>query len=162
MPNGSLKPNHTDCLDERPHMTPLRILFATWLATAALGAAHAQSGPLFTASSKAQGASFDLMATETERLPGKSYLQVPGFHERTAAGARWLMCAYTALAVERGFSHWFVLYPPQYSTRLVVGLTNEADASPEQVLGSDFSKERLVGGKAMPVERMTAFCNAKR
>lgn len=105
---------------------------------------------------------FDLVATEIQRLPNRSHLQVPGFHERTAPGARWLMCAYTALAVERGFSHWFVVYPPQDSIRLVVGLTNDANASPEQVLGSDFSKERLVGDKAMPVARMAAFCGIKR
>lgn len=139
-----------------------RHVFATLLACAAVGIAHSESAALFTASSKAQGASFDLVATEIQRFPSSSHLQVPGFHERTAPGARWLMCAYTALAVERGFSYWFVVYPPKDSNRLVVGLTNDANASPEQVLGSDFSKERLVGEKPMPVERMAAFCGIKR
>ena len=143
-------------------MTRPASIVAAWLAVAAAGSAHSQPGPLFTASSRAQGANFDLVATETVRLPGKSYLEVPGFHERTAPGSRWLMCAYTALALERGFSHWFVVYPADDSTRLVVGLTNEAAASPEQVLGADFSRERLLGGKAMPVDRMAAFCGIRR
>lgn len=127
-----------------------------------VGLACAQGSPLFSASSRSQGASFDLVVTETERLPHKSYLEVPGFHDRTAPGARWLMCTYTALAIERGFGYWFVVYPPQGSNRLVVGLSNTADARPDQTLGEDFNSERLVGQRAMPVERMVGFCGIKR
>lgn len=141
------------------------LLRSTTLSLALLCAttcASGQSGPLFKASSKAQGAPFDLVVTETERHPTKSYLQVPGFHERSAAGARWLMCAYTALAVERGFGYWFVVYPPEGSTRLVVGLANSSSATAAQVLGPDFVKDRTIGDKPMPVERMAGLCGIKR
>lgn len=136
------------------------------VALAALAAssiyAAAQSPALFKASSKDQGAPFDLVVTETERLPTKSYLDVPGFHERTAPGARWLMCAYTALAIERRFSHWFVVYPQAGSNRLVVGLANSGAAAASEVLGGDYVKDRTIGEQAMPVEKMAGFCGIRR
>jgi hypothetical protein len=139
-----------------------RALAGTLLLSGALATAAAPSEELFQASSKAQGAPFDLVVTETQRLPGKSYLQVPGFHERTAAGARWLMCACTALALQRGYSHWFVVYPPAGSEQLVVGLAQSDAADAREVLGSDYVRERLVRESAMPVALMAGFCGLKR
>jgi hypothetical protein len=115
--------------------------------------------PSFQASSKGQGASFNLVVTETARFPSKSYLEVPGFHERSAPGARWLMCAYTALAKQRGFSHWLVVYPQEGSTRVVVGLTNSEFARAQAVLGSDYSNDRIVGERPMPVAKLAALCS---
>lgn len=54
---------------------------------------------------------FDLTVTETKRTPRTSVLNVPGFHECSAAGSRWLMCAFTDLAIRRGFDYWAVVYP---------------------------------------------------
>ena len=117
---------------------------------------------LYSVSSKAQGASFDLVVTETKREPGKSFISVPGFHNRTAAGARWLMCAYTDLALRRGFSHWAVVYPPANSDVLVVGLSNSASASVQGLLGADYDKERIVGETLMPVEKLFSMCGMRR
>ena len=125
-------------------------------------ASQAQVTPLFSASSKAQGAPFDLVAVETERHPTKSYLAVDGFHERTAPGSRWLMCAYAALAMQRGFSNYFVVYPAQGSIRVVVAAANSPDASPSALLGLDFAKENALGDAMMPVQKMAAFCGFKR
>ena len=138
---------------------PSLILTLT-IATVSLPA-NSQNDRLFVASSKAQGTSFDLLVTETERLPTKSYLLVPGFHERTAAGARWLMCAYTALAKERGFSYWHVTYPAPSSTQLMVALSNSASSLPAELLEKDYVKERAVGEDMMPVSKMVAFCAIK-
>jgi len=124
--------------------------------------AVAQSTRLFSASSKAQGALFDLQVSETDRLPTKSYLSVPGFHDRTAPGARWLMCAYTALAVQREFSYWYVAYPAANSNRVVVAFSNSANSSPAELLGPDYEKELAIGEGMMPVERMSTFCGIKR
>lgn len=109
--------------------------------------------PLYTVSSKAQGATFDLVVTEVKREPHKSYLSVPGFHDRTAAGARWLMCAYTDLAVKRGFSHWVVVYPAGKEEILVVGFSNSPDTSLKEVLGDDFT-EHVLGKSLLPVEKV--------
>jgi hypothetical protein len=138
-----------------------RLVVLLALASASLPAVP-QPVQMFSASSKAQGAPFDLLVTETERLPTKSFLSIPGFHERTAPGARWLMCAYTALAVERGFSYWSVVYPAPSSTRVVVALGNATSASPAELLGPDYVKELAVGERMMPVEKMVAFCGIKR
>ncbi len=136
----------------------LVVVVATAVSPVALG----QSAQLFSASSKAQGAPFDLTVTETERFPTKSYLNVPGFHERTAPGSRWLMCAYTAIAVQRGFTHWFVVYPTKDSDRIAIGFSNSATAVPAELLGADFSRERALGEGMAPVAKLAAFCGIKQ
>lgn len=132
------------------------------LITAAIACSARAEPTLYSVSSKAQGAPFDLVVTEIKREPNKSYLSVPGFHNRTAPGARWLMCAYTDLAVKRGFSHWFVSYPPANSEVLVVGLTNSPRASAKEVLGKDYSAEHTLGNEPMPVEKLFPMCGMRR
>lgn len=117
---------------------------------------------LYTVSSKDQGASFDLVVTETKREPNKSFLFVPGFHNRTAPGARWLMCAYTDLAIKRGFSNWVVVYPPANSEDLVLGFSNSPNISVKELLGKDFNKERTLGDSMMPVEKLFPMCGMSR
>lgn len=129
--------------------------------TVCSGAALSQTS-LYTVSSKAQGAPFDLVVTEIKRDPQRSYLQVPGFHTRTAPGARWLMCAYTDLSIKRGFSHWAVMYPEEKKDVLVVGFSNSASTSPKELFGPEFDKERVLGDDMMPVAKLLAFCGMKR
>jgi hypothetical protein len=108
-----------------------------------------------------QGTPLKLLVTETDRLPNKSYLNVPGFHERTAVGSRSLMCFYTALAIEREFAYWAVVYPAEGSNRVVVAFSNSPTDSPEKLLGSDYVKALAIGNDMMPVGRMSALCGFK-
>ena len=62
-------------------------------------------------------------------------LTVPGFHERTAPASRWLMCAYTELAIQRGFNFWSALMPPEGSEVLILGLSNSAKTPPKGLAG---------------------------
>ena len=132
------------------------------LAGALVGAmaAHAQDG-LYQVSSKSQGAPFDLVVTEVAREENVSRLRVPGFHERTAPGARWLMCAYTDLAINRGFKYWAVVYPEKRDDILVVGFTNNPTTSPAEMLGPAYQKERVVGEDLADVERFSALCGIR-
>jgi hypothetical protein len=139
----------------------MRHYFVVLIAAAIACSAKAEP-TLYSVSSKAQGAPFDLVVTEIKREPNKSYLSVPGFHNRTARGARWLMCAYTDLAVKRGFSHWFVSYPPGNSEILVVGLTNSPSASAKGVLGKDYSAEHTLDNEPMSVEQLFPMCGMRR
>lgn len=139
----------------------MRRYFA-FLFTAALACSAKADATLYSVSSRAQGAPFDLVVNEVKREPNKSYISVPGFHNRTAPGARWLMCAYTDLAVKRGFSHWFVSYPPDNSEVLVVGLTNSPTASAKEVLDKDYSTEHTLGNEPIPVEKMFPMCGMRR
>jgi hypothetical protein len=142
----------------------MHILSAKFLIASALlltQSVFAESS-LYTVSSKAQGAPFDLVVTETKRELSKSYLLVPGFHKRTAPGSRWLMCAYTDLAVKRGFSHWIVVYPSENSEVLVVGFSNSSTTSVKELLGEDFVKERTLGESVVPVEKFFLMCGMRR
>jgi hypothetical protein len=120
-----------------------------------------QTAP-YTASSKADGASFDLVVTEVKREAQKSYLRVPGFHDRTAPGARWLMCAYNDLAVKRGFSHWSVMYPEDDKDILVLAFSNSVSTAPKELFGAEFNKARVVGDGMKPVTQLLAFCGKKQ
>ena len=142
----------------------MKILSARFLVACAMLLAQPVFGQpsLYTVSSKAQAAPFDLVVTETKREPNKSFISVPGFHNRTAPGARWLMCAYTDLAIKRGFSNWVVVYPPENSEVLVVGFSNSPNASVKELLGKDFNKERALGESVMPVEKFLPMCGRRR
>ena len=118
--------------------------------------------PLYSISSKSQGAPFDLVVTEIKREANKSYLSIPGFGDRTAPGSRWLMCAYTDLVVKRGFSYWTVVYPPVNSDVLVVGLTNSPIITVQGLLGKDYSSERTLGDELISVEHFFPMCGMLR
>ncbi len=105
-----------------------------------------------------QGVPLRLAISETERFPTKSYVNVPSFHDRAAPGTRSPMCFYTALAIEREFSYWFVVYPAEGSNRVVLGFSNSADDSPEKLLGPDYIKALAVGNSMMPVRQMADLC----
>lgn len=122
------------------------------------GAISAAEEPTFRASSRAQGADFDLTVTEIKREPYKSYLRVPGFHERTAAGSRWLMCAYTDLAISRGYSHWTVMYPAEGEDLVIVALAQTRLSTAKSLLGSDYDESRVLGKELTPVDNFRAFC----
>ncbi len=112
----------------------------------------------FPSTQAEQGVPLRLAMTETERFPTKSYVNVPGFHDRAAPGTRSPMCYYTALAIEREFSYWFVVYPAEGSNRVVLGFSNSAEDSPEKLLGPDYVKALAVGNTMLSVQKMADLC----
>lgn len=108
--------------------------------------------PSYIIRSKDRGAPFDLVVTETKRQPEKSYLSIPGFHNRSAAGSRWLMCAYNDLAAKRGYQYWTAIYPESEDGEVVVGFSNSASADPSVILGSDYAKSRAIPDKLATVQ----------
>jgi hypothetical protein len=110
---------------------------------------------LYVIRSKDQGVTgFDMTVTEIRREPNKSFLSVPGFHERSSAASRWLMCAYTDLAVKRGFKYWSVIYPEKGSEVLIVGFPQSENEDLKKTLGSEFSGTRVIPEKPAPVEML--------
>lgn len=142
----------------------MHILSARFLAACALlfmQSAFAEPD-MYAASSKAQGAPFDLVVTEIKREPNKSFLSVSGFHSRTRPGNRWLMCAYTDLVFKRGFSHWALVYPAENSEVVVIGLSNTPNISVKDLLGDDFDKERVPSKIIMQAEKFSSLCGMRR
>lgn len=132
------------------------------LALWAVALSAAAQAKLFSASSRAQGAPFDLVVTELRREADKSYISVPGFHGRSAPGSRWLMCAYTDLAIQRGFSHWAVMYPEQDKELLVVAFANSQASTPESLFGDEYRKDHVLAEHLVPVDRFAPFCGIRR
>jgi hypothetical protein len=119
---------------------------------------------LYVVRSKDQGiTAFDLTVTETKRESNKSFLSVPGFHKRSAAGSRWLMCAYTNLAIKRGFNYWSVIYPEEGSETLIVGFPKSQNENIVKTLGSEFSGKNVVPEKPASVEVLAkTLCGMRR
>jgi len=83
--------------------------------------ANAAADDLYRVSSNEMGISqFDFTVTEVERKPKASVLEIPGFHDRSAPASRWMMCAYTDLAVKRGFSYWASVYPKLGNNQVIL------------------------------------------
>ena len=100
--------------------------------------------------------SFDYTATEITRTDKTSTLRIPGFHNRTAPAARWMMCIYNELAIRRGFAYSTVVYPDLPSEDVLVGFPASMDEDVVKTLGPEFG-----GAEAfpiMPVEKMAFFC----
>ena len=117
----------------------------------------------YSVSAKNQGMPFDLVVTEIKREPSKSFLYVPGFHKRSAAGSRWLMCAYTDMAIKRGFKYWTTVYPDETSETIVIGFYQSEDADVPGTLGSDYVASRAMPPKPASVELMaTKLCGIRR
>ncbi len=107
--------------------------------------------------SKAMGfPSLDYSATEIKRTEKTSTLLIPGFHARTAPGARWMMCAYNELAKKRGFQYWVVAYPEGPSQEVLVGFAASPDENITVTLGSAFGGADTF--PVMAVERIESVC----
>jgi len=99
---------------------------------------------------------FDYTATEIKRTDKTSTLRIPGFHNRTAPAARWMMCVYNELAIRRGFAYSMVVYPDLPSEDVLVGFPASMEEDVVKTLGPEFG-----GAEAfpiMPVEKMAFFC----
>lgn len=122
------------------------------------------AGPqdFYSASGRALSVPYDLELTEVQRDATRSHVNVVGFHERSAPGARWLMCRYAEIAQARGFSHWNVVYPVPGSELLVLGFSNDAAATAEQVFGASHDSQRLLAERMAPVDRFATLCGFRR
>jgi hypothetical protein len=72
------------------------------------------------------------------------------------------MCAYTDLAIKRGFAYWSVLYPTEGSEQLIAGFSNSERTSPKDLFGSEYAEEGVTGKDRMPLEMLARFCGLRR
>ena len=116
----------------------------------------ASAADLLTISSKAKGISaFDFEVKEVARKNNSSVLHIANFQDRSAAASRWMMCAYTVIAIKRGFGYWVALYDDHSGDKVVVVFPSSKS------LDDPAFKEVNVGSfnpKAMPVEVFKKFC----
>jgi hypothetical protein len=111
---------------------------------------------LYSVSSRKMGITqFDFTVTEIKREPRISTLKIPGFHDRSAAASRWMMCAYTDLAIKRGFKFWAALYPKNASEEIKLGFPNSVNEDLTKTLGPKFSKDSVV---VSPVATFAPLC----
>lgn len=97
---------------------------------------------------------FDFTISEIKREPRISILKIPGFHERSAGASRWMMCAYTDLAVKRGFKFWAALYPDNSSDEVQLGFPDSANEELAKTLGPKFAGDSVVISAVATFSRM--------
>jgi len=111
---------------------------------------------LYKITAKEMGfSSLDYTVTEIKRTDRLSVLHIPGFHKRTAAASRWMMCVYTDLAQKRGFEYWAVVYPDLPNEDLMVGFPNSKNEDIAHTLGPEFGTKNVL--PSMSVEKMIYF-----
>lgn len=108
---------------------------------------------LYVAKSRVHGAPFDLTLIEVARYASRSTIEVPTFHNRTAAGSRWLMCMYNDLAAKRGFKYWTVIYPLEPSETFPIAFYQAESENVSKLLGADFVAERAFPPLPVSVEK---------
>jgi TPR repeat protein len=114
---------------------------------------------LYSASSPGMGSTQpDFTITEIKREQRISTLKIPGFRNRSAGASRWMMCAYTDLAIKRGFKYWAALYPRDSSDIIQLGFLNSKDEEIKTVLGSQFTGDGVI---VSAVGDFAAFCGIK-
>ena len=144
-----------------PHSTTLGIIMRRLLILLLLvccGLANAKDTPLFHANSKELGYdAIDIDVTEVSRGERTSTLRIRGFHSRSAFGSRWLMCSYTALALQREFNSWIAYYPlaPDENLLLIFPTSESDDLS--KLTGQQLDKSRLL--PSAPLGGMLALCS---
>lgn len=110
---------------------------------------------LYSVSSREMGITqFEFTVTEIKREPRISTLKIPGFQDRSAAASRWMMCAYTDLAIKRGFKFWAALYPQDSSDEIHLGFPNSENEDLTKTLGEKFTKESVVVSSVATFSRM--------
>jgi hypothetical protein len=97
------------------------------------------------------GASFQLQVVEIDRRGNRSTISVPGFHQRTAAGSRWLMCIFNDLALKRGFKYWLVVYPEEPNETFPIGLYHSPQDDPLAILGDEYADDRAFPPASEPM-----------
>jgi hypothetical protein len=122
-------------------------------AVCALVVASAWAGDYLTFRSSDDGAPFSLELRETRRDGPVSWVNVPGFHTRTAAGSRWLMCKYNELAKRCGFEYWTVIYPAEPKETFAIALHHSPHDDIAKLLGSEYVADKAFPpkGKSMSV-----------
>lgn len=122
------------------------------------GLSHAEETLLFHANSKELGYdSIDIDITEISRGERTSMLKIRGFHGRSAFGSRWLMCAYTNLAMKRNFKNWAAYYPKQPDENLLLIFPDNENEDLSKLVSQELDKTRLV--PSPPLNKMLAFCS---
>lgn len=105
-------------------------------------------------------ASLDYNVTEIKRTDRLSVLRIPGFHKRSAAASRWMMCVYTDLAQKRGFNYWAVVYPDISNEDIIVGFPNSPNEDIAQTLGPEFGSKYAL--PTASVQKMIILCDAMK
>jgi hypothetical protein len=98
---------------------------------------------------------FDITVTEVKREERTSLLSIPGYHKRSAAASRWMMCAYTDLALHRGFKFWAVVAPKPPDENVLLGFPQAEGENIAQTLGPRFAGDSAL---ISSTETFAAFC----
>lgn len=141
----------------------IRCLLALYFVGLAISNVGHAKDDLYSVKSKDHGiTAFDLTVTEVKREPKKSFLIVPGFNDRSAAGSRWLMCAYTDLAIKRGFNYWIAIYPDASSDAVLIGFPESETENITKTLGPEFVADKVMPDMPASVDVMARFCGMRR
>lgn len=135
-------------------------LLAVLCGALAIGAFAAEK--LYRVNSKDVGwTDIDLTISEVRREARISVLRIPNYERRSAAEARFAMCAFTDIAIQRGFDVWIVSDGSITDNIVRVGFLKSNNEDPAKVLGREFAGAEALRTEVAVINKMCGIRRGK-
>jgi hypothetical protein len=110
---------------------------------------------LYRVNSKDVGwSTIDLTISEVRRDGRISVLRIPHYGNRSAIESRFAMCAFTDIAIQRGFEMWIVSDGSITDDLVRVGFLKSGDEDATRLLAKDFVGDNALRGEVSTINRM--------
>jgi hypothetical protein len=117
---------------------------------------------LYRVNSKDVGwSTIDVTINEIRRDGRISFLQIPHYEQRSAVESRFAMCAFTDLAMQRGFEVWIVSDDSKTDDVVRVGFLKSNNEDAAKVLGKGFLGKDLLRAEVAVMNRMCGIQRVK-
>lgn len=103
----------------------------------------------------------DLTIAEIRRDGRISVLRIPHYGKRSAIESRFAMCAFTDIAIQRGFEVWIVSDGSITDDVVRVGFLKSNGEDAAKLLGKDFVGENVLRSEVEVINRMCGIKLAK-
>jgi hypothetical protein len=140
-----------------------RIVIGCIFATAALCASSsfADEKPYRINSKDVGWDKIDLTILEVRRDDRVSSLRIPHYEKRSSAESRFAMCAFTDIAMQRGFEVWIVSGGNIADDIVRVGFLKSDSEDAVKLLGAEFAGEKALRTEVEVINRMCGISRVK-
>ena len=122
---------------------------------AAVITGNAAADELYSVYSKDVGwTAIDLVISEVSWNGRVSQLRIPRYESRSAIESRFAMCAFTDIAIQRGFEVWVVSDGSITDEVVQVGFLRTGDEDAGTILGKQFVGDRALRAEVRAINRM--------
>jgi hypothetical protein len=123
--------------------------------------ALADEAPYRVNSKDAGWDTIDLTISEIRRDGRISVLRIPHYSKRSAVESRFVMCAFTDIAIQRGFEAWVISDASVTDDLVRVGFLKSNREDVTKLLGKGFVGDNVLRGEVQVINRMCGIERVK-